>query len=111
MTQNTSNPTTRVPQGQLLQILIAGGADGELLYNAKWFRALDEQQKYAVVEACDRLLRTLSPRYRENVARIDDAAKLGFELRAKPHLLRFVMSLSRLRAWKDADHDDSAPTD
>ena len=111
MTQNTSNPTTTFPTGQLLQILIAGDANGELLYNAKWFRALDEQQKYVVVETCDRILRTLSPRYRENVARIDDAAKLGLALQEKPQLLRFVMSLSRLRAWKDADHDDSAPTD
>lgn len=111
MTQNTSNPTTRVPPVQLLQILIAGDEDGNMLYNAKWFRVLDDQQKYAVVETCDRILRTLSPRYRENVARVDAAAKLGFELQKKPQLLKFVMSLSRLRAWKDADHDDSAPTD
>lgn len=112
MTQNTSNPTTMVPHGNLLQIMIAGDERGALLYSTKWMRpVLSDDQKYAIVVAADSVIRSLSPRYADNRKRIDEAAELGFELRAKPVLLKFMMPLLGLRSWKDADHDDAAPTD
>ena len=64
-----------------------------------------------MAETCDRILRTISPRYRKNVETVDEAARIGFALQSKPPLNHMVLSLLRLRSWKDADYDDSAPTD
>ena len=110
--KNDSEPTRPLPEGQLLQILVANEAErGGLMYSAKWFKNLDERQKYEVAELCDRILRTISPTYRKNVEKVDEAARIGFALQAKPPLNRMVLTLLSLRSWKDADHDDSAPTD
>lgn len=111
MTQNNSDNTSSLPVGKLLQILVENDADKGLQYHAKWFRALDEQQQYEVAELVDRILRYISPKYRENVQKVDEAAELGFQIIAKPPLLKMILPLLRLRAWKDADHDDSAPQD
>ena len=105
MTQNNSIPTRPLPEGQLLQILIEGRG-GVPYYSAKWFQNLDEQQKYVVADAADRILRTISPRYRENVEKIDDAARIGFALQDRGPLNKMVLSLLRLRSWKDVDLDD-----
>lgn len=111
MTQNNSETTHHLPHGQLLQILVENDKDRGLQYHAKWFRALDEQQQYEVAELVDRILRTISPKYRANVEKVDEAADLGFQIMARPPLLRVTLSLLRLRSWKDGDHDDGAPRD
>lgn len=105
MTQNNSEPSHRLPEGQLLQILIENDR-GQLMYSAKWFKQLDPQQQYVVAETADRILRTISPKYKENVEKVDEAARIGFALQDRGPLNRMVLSLLRLRSWKDVDLDD-----
>lgn len=105
MTQNTNEPTHPLPEGQLLQILIQNDG-GRLMYSAKWFRQLDAQQQYLVAETADRVLRTISPRYKENVEKVDEAARIGFALQDRGPLNKMVLSLLRLRSWREVDPDD-----
>lgn len=109
MTQNTNDPSEKLPVGQLLQILIVNDPDLGLQYHSKWFRQLDPKQQYIVAETCDRILRSISPVYAENVARVDHAAQLGFAIAEKKPLLKMVLSLVHLRGWEDADDVDGAP--
>lgn len=111
MTKNQDEPTQPMPPGQLLRIIVAHDDEQGLVYQAKWFHNLSEQQKYQVAELCDRILRRISERYATNVALVDEAAQIGFAIQDKPALNKMVLSLLRLRSWKDADHDDAAPTD
>jgi hypothetical protein len=110
VTQNNSETSRSWPKGTLLQVLIAHGDEG-MQFSTKWFADLDEQQKYEVADLVERVSRYLSPTLAENMAKHDEAAALGSQIIAAPALHEMILPLLELRAWKDADDDDSAPQD